>query len=204
MAAAAEHSSEDTGHDGSERLRLAFGVAAIGVTFGGIVAAIALAPWFSLTGNALSDLGEIGRSTAPLFNLSLLAGGALGSAFVVTIWPDTDDPHRRGALVVLFVAMVCMALVGAFPLPTAPHGLVAISFFLTMTVGVLVWGLADMDGGRPARGGVLVVGVALHVVSWLWWGLFGWPGEGIAVPELVGSATLATWALWVATEPFRG
>jgi len=201
-AAASEESRDEPGRDGTDRLRLALGIAAIGVSFGGIVAAMVLAPWFSLTGNALSDLGEVGRSTAGLFNLALLVGGALGTAFVVTVWDDTDDPLRRGALVVLFVAMVCMSLVGAFPLPTAPHGLVAVSFFLTMTLGVLVWGLADLTGERPVRGGVLVVGVALHVVSWLWWGLFAWPGEGVAVPELVGSATLACWALWVAIEPF--
>ena len=139
-------------------------------------------------------------SSVIVFAVSLLVGGALGCGFVAATWPRTTHPVRRGALVVLFLALLFMGLVGAFPLPTAPHGLVAVLFFVLLTVGVATWGAGDLAAGRPARGLALVVGCVLHVVSWFWWALYDWPGEGVAVPELVGAATLAVWALWVAAD----
>lgn len=185
------------------RLAAALGVGAVAVAFGGIFAAMALSPRFTVTGNALSDLGEVGTSTSPIFNLALMLGGALGCAFAVVLWPTVTDPGRSGALVVLWFAMVFMALTGAFPLPTAPHGVVAVLFFLLMTVGVFAWGVADFRLGRTIRGSVLVVASALHVVAWFWWAVYDWPGEGIAVPELVGAATLGIWAVWLSVDACR-
>jgi len=181
-------------------LQASLGISAVAVSLGGTVLAAALSPWFSPFRNALSDLGAAGRAVAPLFNGGLLVGGALGAGFVVAVWDDTDDPVRRGALVLLFMAMVAMALVGAFPLPALLHFVVAPLFFFLTTLGVFIWGAGDFAVGRSDRGAVLVLASATHVAAWLWWGLLGWPGPGIAVPELVGSAGLSAWALWLSLD----
>jgi len=182
------------------RLTAALGVGSVAVSLGGIFLAAVLSPWFSPFRDALSDLGAVGASTAPLFNGALLVSAALGAGFVAAVWEGVDDPVRTAGLVFLLPAMVCMGLVGAFPLPGVLHGLVAVSFFFFMTVGVFVWGAGDFSAGRPERGGALVLASTLHVAAWLWWAVFGWPGPGIAVPELVGSGALATWALWLSYD----
>lgn len=182
------------------RLEAGLGVASVAVSLCGIFLAAALSPWFSPFRHALSNLGAVGTDTAPIFNGALLLGGGLGAGFVVALWDDAENAVQRAGLVFLFPAMVFMGLVGAFPLPRPLHGVVAVSFFFLMTAGVLVWGGGDVAAGRPLRGGALVVAGALHVASWLWWGLLGWPGPGIAVPELVGSAALAVWVLWLSYD----
>lgn len=182
------------------RLEAGLGVAAVLASFVGIFVAAALSPWFSPFLHALSFLGADGIVTAPIFNGALLLGGALGAGFVVAVWDDAQNGVHRAALVFLFPAMVFLGMTGAFPLPLLLHAVVAALFFLFSTVGVLVWGGGDFPAGRPVRGGTFVVAGTLHVVSWLWWAIFGWAGPGIAVPELVGALGLAVWALWLSYD----
>lgn len=185
------------------RLQVTLGVGSIAVSLGGIFLAAALAPWYSPFYYALSNLGAVGRATAPLFNGALLAGGALGAGFVVAVWGGVDDGLRQAGAFVLLLTMVFMALVGAFPLPSGLHFLVAVAFFVFLTLGLFVWGAGDYAAGRPARGGALVVASVLHVAAWFWWLFLGWGGPGITIPELVGSLGLATWALWLSADASR-
>lgn len=186
------------------RLEAGLGAVAVTVAVGGMFVAAAVSPWFSPFRNALSDLGRVGVATAPVFNGALLVGGALGAGFVASVWDHADNAVQRAGLVFLFPAMVCLGLVGAFPLPLVLHGVVAVPFFFFLTVGVFVWGGGDVAAGRPGRGAVLVVGSTLHVVGWVWWALLGWPGPGVAVPELVGAATLGIWTLWASYDIWPG
>jgi hypothetical membrane protein len=189
-----------TGSVRRRRLEAGLGAAAVTVAFGGMFVAAAVSPWFSPFLNALSDLGRVGVAAAPVFNGALLVGGAPGAGFVVSVREDADNAVQRAGLVFLFPATVCLGLVGAFPLPLALHGAVAVPFFFFLTVGVFVWGGGDVAAGRPGRGGALVVGSTLHVAGWVWWAFLGWAGPGVAVPELVGAATLGIWALWVSYD----
>jgi hypothetical membrane protein len=194
-----------------KRVLAGLGVAAMVVALGGVFVAAALAPWFSPFLNALSELGSVGMPTAPIFNGALMVGGALGAGFVVAVWAETENPIHAAGLVVLSLAMVSLALVGVFPLPSTMHFVVAPAFFGFATLGVAVFAAGDFvgtggfrRGGHPARGGTLILLVTVHVVSWVWWFLLGWPGPGVAVPELVGSAMLAVWALWAAADLWPG
>lgn len=186
----------------TERRRLfaGLGVSSVAVALGGIFVAAALSPWFSPFRNALSDLGAVWVPTAPIFNGALMLGGALGAGFVTAVWAETGQPVHHGGLFVLLIAMVCMALVGVFPIPSPLHFVVALAFFVFLTLGVGIFGAGDFAAGRPLRGGALVIGAVCHVAGWFWWLFFGWGGPGIAVPELVGSVVLAVWALWVSVD----
>ncbi|WP_123537272.1 DUF998 domain-containing protein [Halosimplex salinum] len=179
------------------------GLAAVVVAFGGVSYAMIAAPWFSPFVNALSDLGARGAVTAPIFNGSLLVGGALGVGFVVSVLADTDHPIRTAGALFGLLAMAFMALVGVFPLPHPLHGVVAIPFFLFLTLAVLLWGAGDYADDRPVRGLVLVLAGVLHLVSWAWWALFPWFPPGIAIPELVGSVAFALWGGWIAVDELR-
>jgi hypothetical membrane protein len=182
------------------RLAAGVGIAAVVVSFGGMFVAAALSPWFSPLGHALSDLGHVDAATAPVFNSALLVGGGLGAGFVVSRWDDAENGIQRAGLVFLFPAMVFLGLVGAFPLPRPLHGVVAVLFFFFLTVGVFVWGSGDVAAGRVDRGGTCVVAGTLHIASWAWWLFLGWPGPGIAVPELVGAVSLIIWVVWVSVD----
>jgi len=178
------------------------GLAAVVVAFGGVVYAMFAAPWFSPLSYALSDLGARGVVTAPIFNGALLVGGALGVGFVVSVLADTDNPIRQAGGIFGLLAMLFMALVGVFPIPSPFHGLVAVPFFLFLTLAVFLWGAGDYAAGRALRGLVLVLLGVLHVVSWAWWLLFPWFPAGIAIPELFGSVAFAVWGGWLAAEGF--
>ncbi|WP_436931329.1 DUF998 domain-containing protein [Halosimplex halobium] len=180
----------------------AVGLAAVVVAFGGVVYAMAAAPWFSPLYYALSDLGARGVPTAPIFNGALLVGGALGAGFVVAVLADTDHPVRRAGGIFALLAMLFMAFVGVFPLPHPLHGVVAVPFFLFLTLAVFLWGGGDYAAGRELRGLVLVLLGVLHVVSWAWWALFPWFPPGIAIPELFGAAAFAVWGAWLAAAEF--
>jgi len=182
------------------RLFAGLGVTSVAVALGGIFVAASLSPWFSPFRNALSDLGALGTATAPIFNGALMLGGALGAGFVAAVWAEADEPMHVGGCFVLLLAMGFMALVGVFPIPSPLHFVVALAFFVFLTLGVGIFGAGDFAAGRPVRGGTLVLGAVLHVVGWVWWLFFGWGGRGIAVPELVGSVVLAIWVVWVSVD----
>jgi len=188
---------------GRERVAPSLGLAAVAISFGGVVYAMVAAPWFSPLFYALSDLGARGELTAPIFNGALAVGGALGAGFVVAVLAEVDNPIRAAGGLFALLAMVFMALVGVFPLPHPLHGVVAIPFFITLTLAVFLWGGGDYAAGRPVRGLVLVLLGVLHLVSWVWWLVFPWFPPGIAIPEIVGSAAFAVWGGWIAVEWLR-
>ena len=180
------------------------GLAAVVASLGGVLFAMLAAPWFSVFFDALSDLGARGEATAPLFNGALLVGGALGAGFVASILTDVEHPIRATGGIFALLAMGFMALVGVFPLPDPLHGLVAVPFFVCLSLAVLLWGGGDYAAGRELRGLVLVLAGVLHLVSWAWWAIFPWFPPGIAIPELVGSAAFALWGGWLAVDELRG
>lgn len=169
------------------------GPAAVAVAAFGIFGAVLLAPWFDWTANALSDLGAAGESTAPLFNGGLIVGGVLGVAFAARVWrAATNAAHRLG--VTLFaVAFVTMGLVGIFALPHDLHTPVAVAFFLSFTYGLFVHGTGDVLAGNVRRGLASIWLAVAHVTGWLLFAVA--PLDGLALPEMVGSAALGAWVL---------
>lgn len=171
------------------------GPVAIAIAFVGIIGSTLLAPEFSWTGNALSDLGARGQSTAPLFNWSLIVAGVVGLPFAWRVWIATERALQRVGVAVIAASLVAMALVGVFPLPAPAHGPVAIAFFLSFTYGLFLVGSGDVLAGRPRRGlAAIWLGVA-HPTAWIVSLALG--VDGIAIPEFVGSVLLAAWVLIV-------
>lgn len=176
------------------------GVAGLAVSTLGIAVAIVLAPWFSPTANALSDLGEVGRASAPAFNYGLLAGGVLGVGFAVRLWPDASGRLGRVGVATLAAALASMALIGVFPLPHPNHFPVSVGFFALFTYALFVLGSAEALAGR-VRAGLAAIWLAVaHVTGWVVWIAVG--TEGIAIPEAFGAACLGAWVL-ARTRRFR-
>lgn len=183
-----------------DRVGAGAGVAAVAVSLAGILAAVASAPWFSWTANALSDLGVAGGLTAALFNYSLLAGGALGVPFAAWVAAGSDSRFGTAAGVVFGAASVCLAGVGAFPSDTSLHAPAAIGFFLLLTYALALDGSAAVLAGARRRALALWWGVLGHVTAWLAWaGAAAATGvDGLALPELAGALLLAAWVVTTA------
>lgn len=174
------------------RAALWAGPLSIAISAVGILAATLLAPWFSWTEHALSDLGAVGAETALLFNGTVFLTGLLGIPFALLVYRRRTSRWRRVGTLLFGLAMPLLALVGVFALPSPYHAPVAIGFFLAFTLGILVDGIgayrmdADTDG-------VVSMGLASgHVLGWIAWVVVGL--EGVALPEMAG--TVAIW-LWV-------
>lgn len=175
------------------RVALWCGPLSIGVSAVGILAATLLAPWFSWTGNALSDLGAAGAETALLFNGALVVTGLLGIPFATRLFSVYRNRVRQVAAAVFGVATVALALIGVFPLPSPTHAPVAVAFFLLFTVAIAVDGVGAFRSGHRVDGALSVTLAAVHVVGWLV--ARGISLDGIALPELVGSVVLWVWVL---------
>lgn len=193
--------------DGTVRNRLRrigtwCGLAAPAIGLGSVLLATLLAPWFSWTGNALSDLGHPARATAPLFNGGQGVAGLLALAFAARLWTDAGGWLRRGALAVLAASFVSLVGVGAFPETTDLHFPASVAFFVTLTYGLWLYGSADALDGAPRRGVVTVwLGVA-NVTAWVVYAALE-PFDGVAIPELVGAVALAAWAVPTALRTRR-
>lgn len=175
------------------------GVAGGVVAFGAIAVAVALAPWFSLTGDALSDLGRPSARSAPVFNGGLVAAGALGAAFVARLAAAERGRVRRVGQVVLLGAMAALASIGLVPVdhPSGLHTPVSVAFFVTLTYGVALDGTASVLVGRRRVGLVFVWLAFANATGWLVYTLVAAGGStpGVALPELVGAAALAAWVV---------
>ena len=164
------------------------GAAGSAVALGGILLATAVSPTFSWSESALSDLG-VAAPTALLFNGGLVLGGLLALGYAGAL--------RRSARPVAVVYALCacsLVGVGAFPSDTAAHVPVAVAFF------VLLAATLALDGVRrraTTTGRASLLLAAVSVAAWPLWFLAD-IGPGVAVPELLGALSLATWVVALA------
>jgi len=160
---------------------------------GGIALAVALAPWFSPTANALSDLGVADRAAvATAFNGGLLIGGGAALAYAWALWAAARTLGARVVAAEFAVAALLMAGVGAFPSGTSLHFPVALGFYLALTLVLATDGAVR----RAATAGRLALAAAgVHLGQWWLWIAGVRLGPGLAIPELVGALLFAAWVL---------
>ena len=123
-----------------------------------VVLAIHYSPWFSWTGNYLSDLGgdwgasEIwtSRGNAGLiFNIGIFLTGLMGAGFSALII-KSGVMVKKDALFgvkLLFVSMLGLTGVGLFPETTGPlHILSALTFFMLSPIALIATGRGLNEG----------------------------------------------------------
>ncbi len=136
-----------------------------------IFVAAAVSHWFSFWDNALSDLGRMDRSSAPLFNLGLgVSGYTLSSVIAV-------KHLRRVARIILFVTGLFLVLVGVYNESYgALHFVVSVLFFIGLMTYLFYTGIIDKSYSR-----ILVA--TSHIIVWTIHFALHYP-PGIALPEL--------------------
>ncbi|RLG96940.1 hypothetical protein DRO29_03875 [Candidatus Bathyarchaeota archaeon] len=164
-----------------ERVYALLGIAAFLVAYTSIGVSIILSPWFSWQENALSDLGHSTRSrVAPIFNLGLLAAGALFTIYAVTAF-------RRYAK---YTSV--SALISAFTLQSVAT-FDEVYGFLHFVVSVLLFaslGVTSILYAVERKSLLALIAFAVGLGSWiLYW--LGTYHAGIAVPETLSSLAVA-------------
>ena len=163
-----------------------FGIVTPLVGFSLIFLAISTAPWFSWTGNALSDLGVSGL-TATIFNGGLMATALCVMAFSIGVWELTEgNIVGRAGSGALFLAAVFLFGIGVFPETVKPHHIMfSVAFFVALPVSMFVLSAYMIRGGMRDLG---YLSVAAGIVAALIWAL-GW--DGVAIPEAVSALMAA-------------
>jgi hypothetical membrane protein len=175
----------------------AWGSAVVGLCAVG--AALAMAPWFNWTTDALSDLGHPRHESAAVFGAGLLASGLFYVDAVL---------HARASLGAgrLAKAAVGFLVAGGLSLSAigvvnesfgAPHFVVSLTYFTFVPLGMFL--LALCFRGVAPRFALLTAAMAVAAaafgISILTAIAYGAPFPSQAIPELIASAILAAWAL---------
>ena len=127
----------------------------IGHTF--LLVTVSRSPWFSWTGNYLSDLGA-NPDVAVLFDSGLIIGGALTAIFAIGLKTTLPGLTRGGVgVITLFLAAVALCCVGIFPERTGiVHISVAEVFFVLSIIALLLIGSAMMRQPSERNLGLLI------------------------------------------------
>lgn len=161
-----------------------------------ITLAIALAPQFSWTDNALSDLGIVPSGTSILFNLGLIFSGILTFVFasgLVTYFKG-NSLGRFGAFV-LMLDSVALAAIGIFPENVKPmHLYASVSFFALFPISLL-FVTASCLRSSEARMGFFTLSIALSAtVVWIAQFLLRYV-HGVAIPEVLSALAASLWVI---------
>ena len=175
----------------------ACGLLAVVVTLGGVLGATTIDPTFSWSTDALSDLGTRAGS-APVFNASVILGGALGVVYANGLRRQATTPLAHCTGFTFGLAMLGLMGVGLFPLGHPMHVPTAAGFFGLFTVAMLCDGIRRRD---ETTGKTTLGLVGLHLLVWATWILGLWPVPGLALPEIVGAALLVAWLVVSGSTP---
>ena len=166
-----------------------FGIITPVFGFAMIFWAVSTAPWFSWTGNALSDLGVEGF-TAVIFNDGLGMTACLLAAFSLAVYEMAkSDNVGKASFVLLFAAAVFLFFIGYFPETEGRiHYYFSVAFFVSIPLSVFTFaihawmrGLRNLAYLSVASG---LVAAAIWVPSW----------EGVAIPEAVSALAVGVWS----------
>ncbi len=160
-----------------------------------IVGAALLAPGFSWTGGALSDLGAPAAGTASLFNGGLVIAGVLGLFFAATLTVEARTRLDWLVAAVLVVTLVLLAGVGLFPSGHPYHLPVAAGFYLGATLTLWIDGTAGILADEPRFGLAAIWLANCQVLQWVAWAAGLRLGPGLAIPETIGAVLFAIWIL---------
>ncbi len=178
------------------------GAAGAVVAFTAILLSIQLAPWFSWTGNALSELGYRSLEYSWVFNGGLMLAGALGFVFVARVSLESRNRAQWAGASVLLASMLSLAGIGLYPAGHHLHNPASTAFFVALTYGLLLYGTGDVLAGDTRRGLVTVWLGAINATGWLVWVIAfvvtysaGGSIPGVALPEFLGALALGAWVV---------
>ncbi len=152
-------------------------------------------PWFNWADNALSDLGALGTPHNYIFNIGIILTGIIGLLFTLNIYKIMNTKIGKLGQFLFGLGLVFLILVGIFPSGTSPHNLVAISFFLFSTLGIVVVGVDQLFSKHTREWGLsLMFIITLGLTSLLLITTIPYDLDA-AIPEAIGVIVFSEFSL---------
>jgi hypothetical membrane protein len=175
----------------------AWGSAVVGL--GAVAVALAMAPWFNWTTDALSDLGHPRHESAAVFGAGLLVSGLFYVDAVLHARPSLGRSRLAGAAVGFLVAGgLSLSAIGVINESYgAPHFVVSLTYFTFVPLGMVLLALCFRKA-RPRFAlltAAMAIAAAAFGISILTAIAYGSPFPSQAIPELIASSILAAWAV---------
>ena len=148
-------------------------------------------PGFSIWKNAYSDLGTHLSGCPYIFNYALifLIFPLMGTFSLYLIERATDKIQTIGASFIL-QASIFIALIGLFPKGRGPHDFIALWFFISYFIGILIWSLSEKTPYKT-------IGIVLFLLFLLG---FIIPFPSVALAETYALTLILIFTLSVALE----
>jgi hypothetical membrane protein len=186
-----------TNHFGITRVAGLCGMLIPVVIFACLGIALLSSPWFSWTQHALSDLG-ISQNTAALFNYGMIIGGILSLIFSLGLIKVLS---RKTGAYILCASSVALIGIGVFPETLfILHFITSASFFVLLTVALLMLGLTIKQNSFERHVGVLALVFACVAIGS---SFFLLKFEGIAISEALSCFPAFVWCLVVGFKMIR-
>ncbi|MFP4001190.1 MAG: DUF998 domain-containing protein [Candidatus Natronoplasma sp.] len=163
-----------------------------------ITFSIAMNADFTLSDNALSDLGEAGVRNSNVFNIALIASGILFFVFILGMLRRAETRVGDIGLTGVALGAVFLVLTGIFQKGTVLHSPMAILFYSLSVGGLIIYGLDKFLEFEPVWS-VLIwssigfAAVSIGLVSIL-------SPSGIAIYEIIGTIPLMQFSLVFGTQ----
>ncbi len=173
------------------------------IAYSFIFLAILIAPWFSWTDNALSDLG-VHQNSDIIFNSGLMISGLLLMIFSFGLYSIFEDRYSKiGAIILIFTALALFNI-GVFPETTGKiHTYISVLFFILFPIGYFMLGLSSFKKRRNTRVPIIVMFSAfLAILIWFFpWKSFGI--HGVAIPEFLSSLIGSIWLIYLGLKLYK-
>jgi hypothetical membrane protein len=165
-------------------------------------------PQFSLTNNALSDLGVVPGITATLFNFGLYASGLMSLWFAIGLYKLLSK-NVLGKIGAIVFGAVSLALEGIGWAPEGTnvfnfpwHYFFSVAFFTLMPIALLfIVGYFLIT--RQKELSIFTLLTALVAAApWVLYFLVRYV-PGVAIPELISALAASAWAIVIGWKMFR-
>ncbi len=179
------------------------GILAPFISYGLITISILINDDFSISKNALSDLGAMDVAYHNIFNFALIITGLLMIVFLFSMLRLAESHVGYIGLGGFMIGSICLILTGVFPLGTSPewlHWVVALLFFAFSFGGMIIFGLDQFLEFEHVWGvfvwsNLVFALIAASLVSTL-------SPEGIAIYEIIGTIPMIQFSLVFGTRLF--
>jgi len=167
------------------------GIASPIIALSGIAVAIIInRSWWSLTDNAISDLGKVGLPHSWVMNVPLLISAILAIYYALGLLKEMKNPVSKLGVLVFILGLFFLAGIAIFPEGTGPHYEVSWGFFLAGSIGFLIAGVGIGFEGDKKFGIFTVIVFTIEAVLTKWaFNTF----RGVAIAEFIGILTIAIW-----------
>ena len=159
------------------------------IAFLGITIAIFLnSGWWSITDNAISDMGRIGVKYCYVLDISLILAGIVSLYSTFFVFQHLHGSVEKWSMYFFMVAMFFLTMIGIFPEGTEIHWKVSALFFLIGTFSMFFAGIGAITNGESW--GFLMAGITIgaFILSITTAMIF----RGVAIPELLDATGITS------------